>query len=403
MIKIFKAKRCFFAVISATVLMLFTALNLPLKSTTAQASSNTYDSFLTAYFDCLTQNYGVNSKGSCSQVAIGMLLSYYDTYLNDSIMPEQYDSVSVGVQTDMTARRNSPGIRRDEIANATSLSATAYYNQISALASTHLHAKLIQITNQLGYYNFGNNSSPFYSTYGARESITQQYLSSVAMINSSSYSLSYVTTGVRQFVIENIESDKPVFLSVSKNGVLHDIVAYDYDEATDSIYCHFGLDSARTHVTPESQGYTTYTYAMVLDFNLSHSHSNNYAVSTVENGTTVTNYYCYDSTAIYTYAHSHDYGNYYITNGLKNHKSYCDCGGFILEPHVVRKADTTRCIVCNGLAGAGSMVIMSQKPVYQTENGSYIMQNGIIVLADEDIEAYFNGSLVWMIANSQIK
>ena len=30
-----------------------------------------------------------------------------------------------------------------------------------------------------------------------------------------------------------------------------------------------------------------------------------------------------------------------------------------------------------------------------TLNGSYILPNGIIVLVDEDIEAYENGTLVW--------
>ena len=30
-----------------------------------------------------------------------------------------------------------------------------------------------------------------------------------------------------------------------------------------------------------------------------------------------------------------------------------------------------------------------------TLNGSYILPNGIIVLVDEDIEAYFNGTLVF--------
>ncbi|MDE6408438.1 MAG: hypothetical protein K2K50_07550, partial [Anaeroplasmataceae bacterium] len=33
----------------------------------------------------LYQNYGYNLFGSCSQIAIGMLLSYYDSYWNDNI------------------------------------------------------------------------------------------------------------------------------------------------------------------------------------------------------------------------------------------------------------------------------------------------------------------------------
>ena len=36
---------------------------------------------------------------------------------------------------------------------------------------------------------------------------------------------------------------------------------------------------------------------------------------------------------------------------------------------------------------------MSTSQLPHTENGSYIMPNGIIVLMDEDVEAYINGTL----------
>ena len=55
----------------------------------------------------------MNYKGSCGYVAIGMLLSYYDTFLSDDIIPEQYDVISAGNETDMVQRRNSPGIKKD--------------------------------------------------------------------------------------------------------------------------------------------------------------------------------------------------------------------------------------------------------------------------------------------------
>ncbi|MBR2926650.1 MAG: hypothetical protein IKC31_03635 [Clostridia bacterium] len=33
--------------------------------------------------------------------------------------------------------------------------------------------------------------------------------------------------------------------------------------------------------------------------------------------------------------------------------------------------------------------------IYHTANGSYILPNGVIVLVDEDIEAYLNGEPVF--------
>ena len=43
------------------------------------------------YFEGLQENYPLNLLGSCTYVALTMLLTYYDTYLNDNIIPEVYD------------------------------------------------------------------------------------------------------------------------------------------------------------------------------------------------------------------------------------------------------------------------------------------------------------------------
>ena len=41
--------------------------------------------------------------------------------------------------------------------------------------------------------------------------------------------------------------------------------------------------------------------------------------------------------------------------------------------------------------------------IYITENGSYILSNGIIVLIDEDIKAYFDGTLVFHKKDEEIE
>ena len=40
---------------------------------------------------------------------------------------------------------------------------------------------------------------------------------------------------------------------------------------------------------------------------------------------------------------------------------------------------------------------------YVTENGSYILPNGVIVLVSEDIEAYFNGELIFYDLKEQLE
>lgn len=49
---------------------------------------NHYASF---YFDGLNKNFGNNTYGTCNYVAIGMILSFYDTYWDEGFIPEKYD------------------------------------------------------------------------------------------------------------------------------------------------------------------------------------------------------------------------------------------------------------------------------------------------------------------------
>ena len=44
------------------------------------------DKFASYYFCDLKNYFGYNTHGSCGYVAVAMLLSYYDTYLNDNIV-----------------------------------------------------------------------------------------------------------------------------------------------------------------------------------------------------------------------------------------------------------------------------------------------------------------------------
>ena len=74
-----------------------------------EAVESPYSDFKSFYFDNLTQNFGMNYKGSCGYVAIGMMLSYYDTLLSDDIIPERYDVNSVGTTKSLTQSRNIKG------------------------------------------------------------------------------------------------------------------------------------------------------------------------------------------------------------------------------------------------------------------------------------------------------
>lgn len=76
------------------------------SSDTYLSNISHYSNFKNHYFDNLTYNFGVNYKGSCGYVAMAMLLSYYDTYISDDIVDEQYDIVSSGYEKNMIDSAN---------------------------------------------------------------------------------------------------------------------------------------------------------------------------------------------------------------------------------------------------------------------------------------------------------
>ena len=88
----------------------------------------------------------------------------------------------------------------------------------------------------------------------------------------------------------------------------------------------------------------------------------------------------------------HSYTHHYKRKSDMTHWSYCSCGKAISQAHVVSSSHSTICMLCNGIVGGGLLnSIPGNLP--HTENGSYILPNGIIVLVPEDEEAYLNGTL----------
>ena len=426
---------------------------------------NSYDNFLTAYFDNLTHNFGVNYRSTCGYISIGMLLSYYDTFLNDNIIPESYDVASIGTTSNIISRRNSPGVVRDIIEapddydydNDTyvfNLDAYEYYDEIFALSQTSFHAHLVVRGKKLGYYNFSDNYNPGIITFLELKSILNDHFSTtlssfnfdyeIISINDNMYYNSTIHSNVRKFTIDQIKAGNPVLLTIYKNqNIGHAVIAYDYDESTDAIYCHMGYGADMTHVTPESQGFVQYVSALVLNIDTDHTHTNNYGVMAEIDNQQIVNYYCYDYEHINTYGDFHTYNYSHLPNNAYKHFAFCECGEYILEDHrhvapsydcvfcgaehehtydmshewVSDKIHTATCVcgeskseghvvsatafpingrkiclLCRGLASEGfSQMAVGSLP--HTENGSYITPDGITVLADEDIEAFLNGTL----------
>ena len=329
--------------------MLASYLSGALDSETSYSSNLfEYDNFLEAYYDNLTYNYGVNYKNSCGYIALGMLLSYYDTFLNDDIIPEQYDISSVGTETDMVGRRNSPGILRDIIENQydssdnllEGLSATEYYSIIQSMSNFSLHAKLITIGASMGYYHFDNDLAPAITSLAQRIEILECFLNDISLMSSSEYEIQfafagmaegYTSTNLRADTINMIQSGRPVLLGVGVPGenIGHAVIAYDYDAENNIVYCHLGFGANETHVPLDLTIFTEYRTAMVINFDMDDLPGFNYGVITLTNNIPSTEYYSYDDCSIFTYADDSD--NLKHNSALRyyssaEHVEKCSCG-----------------------------------------------------------------------------
>ena len=101
-------------------------------------------------------------------------------------------------------------------------------------------------------------------------------------------------------------------------------------------------------------------------------------------------------TSLETEAHyAHKYKNW----DKSLHKVYCECGKEWTQPHVVESGSYSSgnkyalCLACKALVTIGMTYHQSITELPRSENGSFILPDGIIVLVDEDIEEYFNGTL----------
>ena len=100
--------------------------------------------------------------------------------------------------------------------------------------------------------------------------------------------------------------------------------------------------------------------------------------------------------------HTCSYTHGYLQYSSTKHKAYCTCGNFVLRHHAVSSSATGRykpCVDCGYLVDTYSDIVivgpLGTNDLLMTNNGSYILSNGIIVLVDEDIDGYLTGSLIF--------
>ena len=94
-----------------------------------------------------------------------------------------------------------------------------------------------------------------------------------------------------------------------------------------------------------------------------------------------------------TSSHTHDYTYSYIYKNSTYHYSYCSCGQRILSPHALSTESNGYCLSCGAYIGGSVGPYLANSNLEPFGNGSYIREDGIIVLAYEDIVPFMNGEL----------
>ena len=206
------------------------------------------DFYAPYYFSNLKKNYGYNVKGSCTYIAFDMLLSFYDTYWDDTFIPENYDMNTIlsseNFNLDVVNSVESPATYGEERSLVYGKTTQEYYNIVEQYSNFYHHLKLIEIGKQIfGQYKFEDSSNPCGLYRSELLELADYYLYDVLGKDESQVKIvtnSDLNMSVKNFMIYMIKQGIPVELRAGKTGGGHAMVAYDYDSITDTIYVHPG-------------------------------------------------------------------------------------------------------------------------------------------------------------------
>lgn len=168
------------------------------------------------------------------------------------------------------------------------------------------------------------------------------------------------------------------YIKIKNNSSISNSYTFEISEHTHTYTYETDENNINNHIrTCTTCGYKS---------SVSHSNSNHYCI------------YCN------AYTNTHDFGAPYTWLNIYNHQATCCCGETTTQAHAV-KSGTTKCLLCGGNAGSGivQMNVMSNGVRFVSAKGSFITNEGIIVLVEEDIEAYLNNELEFYINNTSTK
>ncbi len=203
------------------------------------------------YFENLNRYHGHNYDGTCCVIAAQIILGYYDTFYDDTIVDEVFDIVSEGDFEYCFDFEQSPGTGEE-------------------LVDERFHDLLCDIGVEIGDDPTKNGMMTINQKKMIKKYLDNRGISYTT--NSCEENPIDVMTSRTKTVIKNaIDNNRPVI----SNGTGHSTVAYAYDD--DYVYVHTGWGrTARTSWDTFNLDSSFFIGAIDIILTGEHIHSNNY-------------------------------------------------------------------------------------------------------------------------------
>lgn len=327
-------------------------INPSINFGTLESSYYLQKDFIYYYFYNQGKNIIENQLGNCGLTAISMLLSYYDIYWNDDIIPNQYNiGTNLSSSDDMITSYDSPGITDDikfeNNGESFSESIKSFINIAILNKDTSFMGLLLDYAVNQGYFTKDDIES-LGVNYLMMMSLLDKYLMSNPIllehaklkslhvgVDDTEYRRFYLMGTIKNLLIEGhplIVGGNGVDSSGIKYG--HVCIAYDYDQKNDIIYGNMGwgkgtvtidgvyYPSTRVNLNAYFNNGIEDYYYYEFDDNLTHKHSNKYYILSTNE------YVC----SCQLNSHTHSYA--YLFSTFTYHKKKCICmEDYELEKH----------------------------------------------------------------------
>ena len=243
------------------------------------------DYFAPYYFSNLNGRFGNNVKGSCTYVAVDMLLSYYDSFWVDDFLPEKYDGQNVFVDEAVLDATESPGSKNeaDIEVNPYGLSGEEYYYLVNEYSDDIVHFDLLSRgIEKLDLYDENTKVLSLGTFLKDVRDVIFDYLDESTTLSRDDIKIGFENsdpTKMRGTIIEKVKQGIPVIVDAAAPlGGAHSFVAYDYDEEHDEIYCNAGWYNESTyHISMADLGYTGLQEIMYFEPTIEHETCLNYS------------------------------------------------------------------------------------------------------------------------------